>query len=905
MPAVTVANLEFVGRNRELKLLRSLFSRASDGQGGAIAVAGASGIGKTRLVEEAIADARTRWPDVLVAECRCRPHSDPLNPSGPFATLLGSAHNGARSSKRHGAKVLRIVRHTAPDWLAVIPVAGPFASAGAKTVTAALETTAPFGASYGLVDSLIQQYASALRMLAAEGAQVILVLEDAQWLARPGYELLASVAETATPAGIAVVVTYDPQALDRERPLESELSRIRLRVGMEHLLLHGLSRSALERALYARYGGALHRQFAGWLVDFCAGNPLVVAHYLDFLERRGDITLSTNRGALSPNLLAAVTNWDAEIAPSADDVPLALREMLRLRIDELAEDDREILRVASVQGSRFEVGLLATLSGQPERDVARRLRELERKTGFIAFVDRDHLDAGPQSEIYEFESGLLHSVFYGELRSGERVRYHKALADLLDRIVEQGAPGQQILGQIGRHRLAARDAPRATQAFLVAGRVAQRDGRLLDAMEMSRRARAAAKDRALRAQAGLMLLASSEPWWGSAAAEDDSVHALLTETLEDAAATGSSGVVAQAELAMARYLRERGEQGPARDAMRRALVTVSDGDDVEAKFITLLTLGYATSPVDLRAGLRTLRSAEELFEKNFGTPCDSMTRGLFGLLQAYIGVGEFDRGQFAEAERRLLEALRMLEESERSGDIPRVLSFLGQLDMATGAFIGAEQHFKRAMEMLATGGPPAALAGYNTALLGKLSLEREDLVAAKPALAEAVSVLASTQHVDFQMSARTYLAELLLREDAADEAVHECRWVIERAVKAGYPGFIASGSSLMAASHLRSGRTTEALAASMSAIGLLDRYGALVLARTEEIHLRHAQVLRACDEPEAAQQFIRRAVRAVREKAASLTDEAARNRFLTAVAVNVAILDEAAADGAGADAAIT
>lgn len=891
-----VASLPFVGRDDELDALDDLFVQASEGKGGVIAVDGVAGVGKTRLLEQAIDAARARWPEALVAECRCSQHSDPLNPSGPFATLLASIHRADKLTKRLAETVRRIVDSTAPDWLAVLPVVGPIASVSAKSIAAAKDAPSPFGASHGLVDSLIHQYASMLEALATEGTQVILVLEDAQWLARPGYELLASMAQAATAAGIALIVTYDPRRLTSETPLAQELSRIELRLGMERLPLRGLAEQSLAAGLRLRYDAEPDQRFLRWLAELCAGNPLVVAHYLDFLERSGDIAAArAPGGALSPRLLATIVDWDAGVALPESQLPPALESMLRLRVDKLEEDDRELLRVASVQGARFDPDLIAALAGRPETEVTRRLRELERTTGLVAFADEDDSQASAGGDLYEFESGLLHSVVYGELRPRERARCHRLLAEALDDVAAGAAQGSWILGQIGRHRLAAGDAQEAARAFLAAAHAAQLDGRLLDAMELSRRARTAADDeQALRARAGLCWLASSEPWWGGVLADDKDVRRLLVATLEDAKAVGDQDIAIGAELAMARYLRERGEQGPAREAMRRALAAAREGGIPEAEFDCLLTLGYAMSSVDLREGRSLLHEAEALYPTAFAVPGDGATNGPLGLLHAYIGVAEFDGGCFGEADRRLREALALLQRSDRKPDVPRILSFLGQLHMATGAFDEAEHCFRQAVEQLATAGAESGLAAYNTALLGKLALERDDQAAAREALSDALRGLTATDSLDFQLLARTYLAELLVREGDAAGAARESEWVIRTAAKAGYPGMLVAGSSLLAAAHLKAGRARDALAVSSRAVRQVDRLGALVLVRSEEIYLRHAQVLQACDEPAAARAFVGRAAQALQAKADSLTDAATRRSFLTAVPLNVAILSASA-----------
>jgi hypothetical protein len=68
-PAVSVASGDFVGRTRELALLRSGLQAAIDGRGQIAMVAGEAGIGKTRLLEELATEARRTGAVVLWGRC--------------------------------------------------------------------------------------------------------------------------------------------------------------------------------------------------------------------------------------------------------------------------------------------------------------------------------------------------------------------------------------------------------------------------------------------------------------------------------------------------------------------------------------------------------------------------------------------------------------------------------------------------------------------------------------------------------------------------------------------------------------------------------------------------------------------------------------------------------------------
>lgn len=883
---MSIAPLPFVGRTHELGVLDDFLTQVYASNGGTMVVEGPLGIGKSTLIKQfARAVEAQRKPDLLIANCSCSSYSSILNPSVPFAELLASVRDGEQSNARRIA--WRTIKETAPDWLATIPVFGPFVSAGAKTVRAIATKPAVGSQSATMAETLISQYAGVLQALIDRGLALLLVVEDAQWLAYPGYQLLAVMTEAAS-GRAGVVVTYDRRQLESDRPLEAELSRIQVRQGGERLPLGPLSRDELARALCLHFGSELHALFPDWLEHYCGGNPLLVEHYLDFLKRRGQISQDLP-SELSESLVRATESLARGQSPPATEVPPALDQMIRLRFGKLPEEQLELLRVGATHGIRFSAELVSMANGQA---ADRGLRRVERETGLVARLEaEDRLF--PDSEVYGFENGITQRAIYAEMSPRERRRRHLAVAAALAKVTPPIAGDlQRLLSQIGWHRLAAGEKGEGARAFLEAGEVAFGAGNLLDAIELSGRAYLhSIEDPSLRAASGLLVLKSTEPWWGAPTVAEETIWSLLDVTLDAAAESGDLALNAQAHLATARYFRERGDQDSARVLMRQAVSLAELSGDYTVRLAALSDLGYAVSPVDLGEGLQILRLAERLYQERFGRSGQAEQQRRYALLQAYIGVGEFDAGRFGEAGRRLAVAIASMEELEMKADLPRVLGFRGQLQMATGAFDEAEETFRRGIDLLSASGPGAGLSAYNQALCGKLFLERGDLGKARAELDAASRIVAQLPHVDLELSVRLYSAELLIRERSFDHARAECDWVIGVALSARYPGFLAMAHSFAAAAHLGNGALEPALSASTAAVQDLNVSLGPVLARPEEVLLRHVQVLRAARPRTPVEVYVRRAHQVVSAKAASLEDQEAAGRFLS-LPQSAAVLQE-------------
>src|SRR6185312_8059883 len=77
----------YVGRQRELAVLRHAWEEARAGRGGVITVAGAPGVGKTRLVHEFRRDLGAGTSPALVLHGRCAPYGN-VPPYQPFIDAL-------------------------------------------------------------------------------------------------------------------------------------------------------------------------------------------------------------------------------------------------------------------------------------------------------------------------------------------------------------------------------------------------------------------------------------------------------------------------------------------------------------------------------------------------------------------------------------------------------------------------------------------------------------------------------------------------------------------------------------------------------------------------------------------------------------------------------------------------
>ena len=223
-----------LGRDRERSTLLGLVAAARDGLGGSVIVRGASGIGKTALLDELLTatDARTLYA------CGHEWEADL-----PYAALGDLLH-----------PVLdHIDRVPAPQARALRNALGVEASAAIDPVAVEVAT------------------ATLLRTLAADGC-VLVVADDLHWIDTASREVLMYVARRASQMRVAFV------GAARDDEMTPALAALpTLEVGP-------LAATAAEMLLDVRSSGKLAASVMETLVGLAGGNPLALQQLCDGLS---------------------------------------------------------------------------------------------------------------------------------------------------------------------------------------------------------------------------------------------------------------------------------------------------------------------------------------------------------------------------------------------------------------------------------------------------------------------------------------------------------------------------------------------------------------------------------------------------------------------------------------------
>lgn len=341
-----------VGRDAERAALR-----AADAP--LVAVAGAPGAGKTRLLREA-------FPDATYSGAREGLERVPYH---PLARLIRLHLQEARGLGALAEDLARLV----PE---VVPEVSP----------------APLGA-----DAARSRLLEALARF-VQAMRAPLVVDDLQWADPATLEALAYLATRR----VRVVVGY--RSAEAPPHLERFLAGFAARGELSRLALADLGEDDVRALLADLMGRASGPPtFARWLWRRSGGNPMFLLETLKALFESGA-------------LWEAGGDWHTEVDQlthdySELDVPPVVSEVILRRLAYLPPAAQRVVKAVAVTGSANDVAFLATATGLAPPDVADALDEAER-AGFLAAREFQHdlLRQALYESVEPHRKRLLHAL---------------------------------------------------------------------------------------------------------------------------------------------------------------------------------------------------------------------------------------------------------------------------------------------------------------------------------------------------------------------------------------------------------------------------------------------------------------------------------------------------------------
>jgi DNA-binding CsgD family transcriptional regulator/tetratricopeptide (TPR) repeat protein len=417
VPLDTTPTRALIGRARELDELVEMLAVTeysadpSDRTGsadtstvgrGAVLLSGDAGVGKSRLLTELTGVAVDRSWQVLTGHCL--DFGDSALPYLPFSELFGRLAADAPAAAEATASAHPAVRRLMP------------------TIRLNRDAEQSHADAVDRGD-LFEAVHAALEHL-GRSQPVLIVVEDVHWADQSTREMLSFLFARRFTQPVSLVASYRSDDLHRRHPLRTSVAEWSRLPSVQRLALSPLSDAHVRTLIHAIHPAPIAAPEMQMIVSRAEGNAF-------FTEELVGATMSGKRS-----------------------LPGDLADLLLVRLDQLDDTSRKVVRATSVAGRRVSHDLLTR----------------------VVEIDADSLDSALRMAVehnvlvpvgddsYAFRHALLAEAVYDDLLPGERVRLHRAYTEVL-----RDAAVSSTAAEVARHALAAHDLPTAITASIEAG----------------------------------------------------------------------------------------------------------------------------------------------------------------------------------------------------------------------------------------------------------------------------------------------------------------------------------------------------------------------------------------------------------------------------------------------------
>ena len=407
-PAAEQRRGVFVGRAPELAQLLAGLADAFAGDGRLFLLSGEPGIGKSRLADELISQARAQGARVLIGRCWEAGGAPAYWPwvQSLRAYVKESDSAVLRSQLAAGAtdlaQILPELRQLFPD----LPQPSSYDSEGAR---------------FRLFDATAEFLRNA-----SHSQPIVLVLDDLHAADTPSLLLLQFLTRQLGSTRMLIIGAYrdvDPVPGPQLSALLAEVVREPV---TRRLTLVGLSKQAVGEYVDLSDASIASAELAAALYEGTEGNPLFVAEAVRLL------TLERPHHKTADTTIV---------------IPQSVRDVIARRLTHLSAECNRALTFASVLGREFALIPLAQLSGTSEDELLDTLDE--------AAADRVITDLPGAPGRRRFGHALIRDTLYESLPSGRRIRLHRLALKALETLYGQ-EPGPH-LAELTHHAVAGND----------------------------------------------------------------------------------------------------------------------------------------------------------------------------------------------------------------------------------------------------------------------------------------------------------------------------------------------------------------------------------------------------------------------------------------------------------------
>ena len=396
----------FVGRAQEMETLRAALGEAARGHGQVVALAGAPGVGKSRLFHEFIHSPDTRGWRIIQAG------SVSYGTATPYLPVIDLLKDYFRIEERDDQQ--RVREKVTGKMLAFDDTLRPMVPALLSLLDVDVEDRAwdaldPSERRRHTHEAVTRTLLGGSRM-----QPLCVLLEDLHWVDAETQAVLDGLVGYLPGARILLLVNSRPEyqhgwgALPHHRAERLEPLR------------DASATELLDALLGADSSVGPLKQL---VIERTDGNPFFVEETVRTLVETGLLA----GGAGAYRLVGVVGSIQ---------VPPTVRAVLAARIDRLAPEDKSLLQEASVIGTDVPWALLVRIADLPEPTLRERIGRLV--AGEFLYDTRLFPDL-----FYTFTHAITHDVAYGSLLNDRRRNLHARVVEAIERLAPD-RPGEHV-----------------------------------------------------------------------------------------------------------------------------------------------------------------------------------------------------------------------------------------------------------------------------------------------------------------------------------------------------------------------------------------------------------------------------------------------------------------------------
>ena len=633
-----------VGRRKELADLFARLDAMAEGRGGLVLIGGEPGVGKTRLTEAVLVEARRRGFFCTLGHCYEMEGAPPYLPMVEQVEYAMRVAPPGRSRAALGESAPEIAR-VVPSLRQLFPDIGP-------------PLDLPSDQQRHYLFTRFREYLER----SASHVPLVLLFDDLHWADDSTLLLLEHFAQHAPHMRMLMLGTYRDVDLDVGRPFAKSLERMTRQRIADRITLRRMPEDDVVELLASLGAPNPPPALVDAIYHETEGNPFFIEEVFRHLRDDG-------------RLLDADGRWLPDIDIAELEVPEGVKLVIGRRLERAGDACRDVLTAAAVIGPRFDLRLLQAVSETPEDDILDALETAERAGLILAPHSR-------RETRYAFSHELIRQTLLSSLSMPRRQRRHQKTADALERVFAGRV--EERVAELAYHLFqagAAVDIDRTATALLAAARQALTAGAFAEASAHVDRALSIIEEDSTDVVAELKFVRAESfrgmGRWSEAIREYDEVlprlYRLANPEIAGAAAADLVSMLAWVEgnhPRMLELLLDTLQALPALSKRRRSLL--------------LARAGGSTAIIDsLDAGLALIDQAVALAEES-GDPAALadvvMVRG--GVLY------NFARGDGCI--REMSRARPIAIALNRRWELATILSFLGRSLSLAGRF--AESH---------------------------------------------------------------------------------------------------------------------------------------------------------------------------------------------------------------------